>query len=63
MILAFQNFLIYLGATIYYFGMHKLIREHYNENADGIIDIIMIVLSLAAVGFIGFQNKDMFSHK
>lgn len=63
MILAFQNFLIYLGATIYYFGMHKLIREHYNENADGIIDIIMIVLSLAAVGFIGFQNKDMLSHK
>ena len=63
MILAFQNFLIYLGATIYYFGMHKLIREHYNENADGIIDIIMIVFSLAAVGFIGFQNKDMFSHK
>ena len=63
MILAFQNFLIYLGATIYYFGMHKLIREHYNENADGIIDIIMIVLSLAAVGFTGFQNKDMFSHK
>ena len=63
MILAFQNFLIYLGATIYYFGMHKLIREHYNENADGIIDIIMIVLSLAGVVFIGFQNKDMFSHK
>lgn len=63
MILAFQNFLIYLGATIYYFGMHKLIREHYNENADGIIDIIMIVLSLAAVGFTGFQNKGMFSPK
>ena len=63
MILAFQNFLIYLDATIYYFGMHKLIREHYNENADGIIDIIMIVLSLAAVGFTGYQNKDMLSHK
>lgn len=61
MILAFMNFLIYLGATIYYFGMHKMIREHYNENADGIIDIIMIVLSAAAVGFIGFQNKSMFS--
>ena len=55
--ISFQNFLIYLGATIYYFYMHKLIREHYNENSDVIIDIIRIVLSLATVRFIGYQNK------
>jgi len=63
MILAFQNFLIYLAETIYYFYMNKLIREHYNKNSDRIIDIIMIVLSLEKIRFTGYQNKDLFSHK
>lgn len=39
--------LIYIGMTVYYFSLSKLQRDFYNKNADGIIDIIMMVLSVA----------------
>ena len=43
--------------------MPKEIREHFNGSADGIIDIIMIVLSCAAMGFLIFKNKGLLAHK
>lgn len=39
--------LIYIGMTAYFFSLTKFEREIYNKNADGIIDIIMMVLSVA----------------
>ena len=62
-IIACMNLIIFIGATIYYFSMPKEIREHFNGSADGIIDIIMIVLSCAAMGFLIFKNKGLLAHK
>jgi len=62
-IISCMNLIIFIGATIYYFSMPKEIREHFNGSADGIIDIIMIVLSCAAMGFLIFKNKGLLAHK
>ena len=56
-ILAAMNLLIYIGATLYFFDMSKDVREEFNDNADGIIDIIMIVLSAVTIGLILFLFK------
>ncbi len=60
-VIALMSTLIYLGATLYFYNTDKWIREHYNENIDGIIDIIMIILSVGAVGFTAYQNKGILS--
>ena len=62
-ILACMNLIIYIGATIYYFDMPSKIRDSFNGNADGIIDIIMIVLSCATIGYLIFKNKGLVAHK
>ena len=44
-----MNLLIYIGLTVAYFRVTKDYRKlkDYNKNGDGIVDIIMIVLSVA----------------
>ena len=44
-----MNLLIYIGLTVAYFRVPKDYRKlkEYNKNGDGIVDIIMLVLSVA----------------
>ena len=44
-----MNLLIYIGLTVAYFRVPKEYRKlkEYNKNGDGIVDIIMLVLSVA----------------
>lgn len=50
---AFMNLLIYLGLCIHFFLINIEIRNYYgNKWADGIIDIVMIVLSTAMIVFL-----------
>lgn len=44
-----MNALIYVGLTVYYFKINKEIRKmkEFNKNGDGVVDIIMIVASIA----------------
>lgn len=55
------NLIIYLGLTVYFFLMNKDYRDNEGvSSAEGIIDIIFLVLSCCAVGLGGynkFKNK------
>lgn len=44
-----MNLLIYIGLTVAYFRISKEDRKlkEFNKNGDGIVDIIMLVLSVA----------------
>ena len=46
-----MNLLIYVGLTVGYFKLDKNLRKekNYNKNGDGIVDIIMLVLSVAVI--------------
>ena len=46
-----MNFLIYIGLTVAYFRLDKELRKlkYSNKNGDGIVDIIMLVLSVAMI--------------
>ena len=46
-----MNLLIYLGLTIAYFSLNKDLRKlkDANKNGDGIVDIIMLVLSVTMI--------------
>ena len=46
-----MNLLIYIGLTVGYFKLDKNLRKEkdYNKNGDGIVDIIMLVLSVAVI--------------
>ena len=46
-----MNLLIYIGLTVGYFKLDKELRKkkEYNKNGDGIVDIIMLVLSVAVI--------------
>ncbi len=46
-----MNLLIYIGLTVAYFRLEKDLRKDklYNKNGDGIVDIIMLVLSVAMI--------------
>jgi hypothetical protein len=55
-----MNTLIYVGLTVYYFKINKEFRKlkDYNKNGDGIVDIIMLVLSVALIAFLLLKHKD-----
>ena len=55
-----MNILIYVGLTVYYFKMHKDLRKQkdYNKNGDGIVDIIMMVLSVALLVFLLLTKRE-----
>lgn len=60
LIAAFTIFLIYLGCVIGFFGKNgpsKEVKNQYNKNAEGIIDIILMIISLAFVVFFAFRFK------
>ena len=46
-----MNLLIYIGLTVAYFRLPSEFRKHkeFNKNGDGIVDIIMLVLSVAVI--------------
>jgi len=52
------NFLIYIGLTIKFFKIEKDIREAYLNNSIGIIEIIMIILSLLMMGLVFSRKKN-----
>ena len=56
-IISFMNLLIYIGSTIYYYNIDKYTLEFFKNNGDGIIDIVMIVLSVLAIAFLIFKYK------
>lgn len=49
LVVCFINILIYIGLAAGYFKLDKDLRKNknYNKNGDGVVDIIMIVLSVA----------------
>ena len=55
-----MNLLIYVGLTVYYFKIHKDRRKQkdYNKNGDGIVDIIMMVLSVALLVFLLLTKRE-----
>ena len=44
-----MNLLIYLGMTISFFQIDKYIRDEMNGVAEGVIDIVFLVLSTAMI--------------
>lgn len=56
-IIPVMNLLIYIGSTIYYYNIDEYTLKFFKNNGDGVIDIVMIVLSALAIGFLIFQYK------
>jgi len=53
-----MNLLIYIGCTIYYYNVTDLWKTLFdNSGADGIIDIVMIVLSAVTICLLLFMYK------
>ena len=60
LIAAFTLFLIYLGCVIGFFGRSapsKEIKNYFNKNTDGVIEIILMIISLALVIFLAYRFK------
>ena len=55
--ISFINFLMFLGATIYFYNIESYREKNFKSNVDGIIDIIITVLSILNIGFILFRYK------
>lgn len=57
--MAGMNFLIYLGLIIYFFSFDKEGRKLYvHGEAEGIIEIIMAILSVTLIAFLIFKYKN-----
>jgi len=52
------NFLIYIGLTVKFYKIEKDLRKEYLNNSIGIIDIIMIILSLLMMGLVFSRKKN-----
>jgi hypothetical protein len=52
-----MNLLIYIGCTIYYYNIEDYKKLFFKNNGEGVIDIIMIVLSALNIGLILFMYK------
>lgn len=57
--LAGMNILIYIGLIIFFFKLPESLRKLYNGVAEGVIDIIIEVLSLVLVVFMIYKYKTM----
>ena len=55
-----MNALIYVGLAVFYFKIDKDLRKSpdCNKNGDGIVDIIMIVLSVALFVILFIKYRD-----
>lgn len=49
-----MNLVIFIGCTIYYYNLDDSIRDIFKDNGDGIIDIIMIILSCVTISLLVF---------
>lgn len=58
LVMALYNFIIYLGLALYYLSIDSSIRNLYNGAADGVIQIIMIVLSVLMALFLIIKYKE-----
>ena len=57
LVLPVMNLLIYIGLTIFFFKVPKDSRSQINGAAEGIIDIIFGVASLATISFLVIKYK------
>ena len=59
LVVAGMTTLIYIGLTAYYFNLENSIRKESNANkqGDGIVDIIMMVLSVALIVFLVIKYR------
>lgn len=57
LVLSAMNLLIYIGLTIFFFKVPKDLRSQMNGEAEGIIDIIFGVASLATISFLVIKYK------
>jgi hypothetical protein len=57
LVLSVMNLLIYIGLTIFFFKVPKDSRSQMNGEAEGIIDIIFGVASLATISFLVIKYK------
>jgi hypothetical protein len=55
--IAIMNLLIYIGCTIYYYNIEEETKKYLKNNGDGVIDIVMIVLSVITCCLIFFMYK------
>lgn len=55
-----MNLLIYIGLTVAYFRLDKDLRKDklYNKNGDGIVDIIMLALSVVVLALLLIKNRE-----
>lgn len=52
-----MNFIIYIGLTIYFFSIKEKNRDNNGVSvADGIIDLIVLILSTLTIGFMTFNK-------
>ena len=58
--ISFMNILIYTGMLIYFFKIDKEIRDHFNGNADGIIDIVILAGNVGIIIFLALNWKSIY---
>lgn len=56
-VISIVNLLIYIGMTVHFFKIDKEWRKYLFSEAPGVIDIFMIVFSLAAIAFLFIRYK------
>ena len=56
-VISIVNLLIYIGMTVQFFKIDKDFRKYWFSEAPGVIDIFMIVFSLAAIAFLFIRYK------
>jgi len=57
LVLSCMNVLIYLGLIINFFKFEEIFKEYYNGVAEGVIDIIIEVGSIAMICFLAIKYK------
>ena len=62
LVAAFTNFLMYLGMVQAFFNKNEeqkeIMKEYFNETADGVLDIIAMILSLGCIVFLLIRCKE-----
>ena len=58
LVIAGMTTFIYIGLTVYYFKLSKETRKAANKNGDGIVDIIMLVGSVALLAYLLLAKKE-----
>lgn len=61
MVISIVNLLMYIGMTVQFYKMNKEVRKYLFSEAPGVIDIFMIVFSLAAIAFLFIRYKGQFN--